>query len=49
LLTAYEITSDEALSGITALAVLAPYYFGLYLMREKLKSGFQFEVHKQTI
>jgi hypothetical protein len=29
--------------------VLIPYYFGLYLMREKLKSGFQFEVQKQTI
>lgn len=49
LLIAYEVTNDEALSGIAALAVLIPYYFGLYLMREKLKSGFQFEVRKQTI
>jgi sigma-E factor negative regulatory protein RseC len=48
LLTAYQVSNDEAFSGLAALAAMIPYYFGLYMLREKLKTGFQFEVKKQT-
>ncbi len=48
LLAAYLVSNNEAFSGLLALAMLIPYYFGLYLLREKLKTGFKFEVKKQT-
>lgn len=44
LLTA--ITNDEAISGLGSLAVLIPYYLGLFLLRNKIKKKFSFEVRK---
>jgi sigma-E factor negative regulatory protein RseC len=44
LLLIFEITGNQAIAGLSALGILVPYYFGLYLLREKLKSGFEFEV-----
>jgi sigma-E factor negative regulatory protein RseC len=44
LLGTMNITNNEGLSGLFALLVLAPYYFALYLLREKLKSKFEFSL-----
>lgn len=44
LLIIYEITGNQAIAGLSALFILIPYYFALYLLREKLKSGFEFEL-----
>lgn len=44
LLGTLEATSNEGLAGLFALLVLAPYYFALYMMREKLKSKFEFRI-----
>jgi sigma-E factor negative regulatory protein RseC len=44
LLTTINTTGNEGLAGLLALLVLVPYYFALYLMREKLKSKFEFRI-----
>ncbi|MBE0637653.1 MAG: SoxR reducing system RseC family protein [Bacteroidales bacterium] len=44
LLTSYELTGKQGIAGIFALMVLVPYYFVLYLLKDKLKSQFEFEV-----
>jgi sigma-E factor negative regulatory protein RseC len=33
---------DEGKAGLLALAILLPYYLGLYMLRDKMKSGFEF-------
>ncbi len=38
--------SDELVAGLASLAVLAPYYVGLKLMRGKVDRQFSFFVHK---
>ncbi|HBL75259.1 MAG: hypothetical protein A2W90_22205 [Bacteroidetes bacterium GWF2_42_66] len=38
------ITGNEGLSGILSLAILVPYYFILFLFRNKLKKVFEFEI-----
>lgn len=38
---------EESLSAIAGLALLIPYYFILYLMRDKLKRKFVFTLEKQ--
>lgn len=44
LLSTYEITGNQAIAGALCLLVLVPYYLTLYLMKEKLKSKFEFEI-----
>jgi len=40
------ITNDEAISGIGSLVSLIPYYFILYIMRNRLKKTFTFQIKK---
>ena len=44
LLITFELTGDEALSGISSLIILIPYYLGLYSFRSKLKNKFTFKL-----
>ncbi len=44
LFTFLSITGNEGVSGILSLSILVPYYFGLYLFRDKLKKAFEFEI-----
>lgn len=37
-------TGDEATAGLSALLLLAPYYLGLYLFRNRMKRSFGFEL-----
>lgn len=46
LLIVYESLGDEALAGGVALLILIPYYFGLYMLRDKLKARFEFDIFK---
>ncbi|MCF8364189.1 MAG: SoxR reducing system RseC family protein [Bacteroidales bacterium] len=39
---------DEGLAGLASLAVLIPYYFALYLLKDKLKESFEFQIEKNT-
>ncbi len=44
-LIAFKVTGySETLSGLISLASLAPYYFVLYLFRNKIQKSFQFEI-----
>lgn len=47
LLTIMEYTGDELMAGLVSLAILVPYYFLLFVLREKLKKQFSFFVHKR--
>ena len=38
---------DEIIGGICGIIVLIPYYFGLFLAKDKMKSGFEFKVTKK--
>lgn len=38
---------DDFISGISGIIVLIPYYFGLFLLKDKLKSDFQFKITKK--
>ena len=42
----YEATGNEIISGISALLVLVPYYFLLYLLRERIHRQFRFMIRK---
>lgn len=44
LITTYDLTGNQGIAGISALIVLVPCYLVLYLVRDKLRSQFQFEV-----
>ncbi|MCW0482098.1 SoxR reducing system RseC family protein [Gaoshiqia sediminis] len=44
LIISLQITQNEGLSGLFALGILVPYYFVLYLFRNKLKRSFEFEI-----
>lgn len=46
LIVALEVTGNELSSGLISLAVLLPYYAGLYLLRHHLKKIFKFEVEE---
>ncbi|MFH0999607.1 MAG: SoxR reducing system RseC family protein [Bacteroidota bacterium] len=41
-----QITDNELLSGIISIALLIPYYFGLYFLRDRLKKNFIFTLRK---
>ena len=38
------ITNNEGLSGILALGILVPYYFVLFLFRDRMKKSFEFNI-----
>ena len=46
LVTASAVTPREDVAGMAALAILVPYYLGLYLFRQKLKRKFTFTLKK---
>ena len=39
---------SEGVTGILSLAILIPYYIGLYFFRNKLKNSFEFEIYPTT-
>ena len=49
LLTSFAITGKELESGIFSIVILIPYYFGLYLFRNKIQKSFIFKVSKKNI
>ena len=42
LLVAFNLLSDEGLAALTALVVLVPYYFVLYLLRDRIQQKMAF-------
>jgi sigma-E factor negative regulatory protein RseC len=44
LLGTLNATNNEGLAGLFSLLVLVPYYFALYMLREKLKAKFEFKI-----
>lgn len=46
LIVSLQLTADEALSGLIAISILAPYYLALYLLRDRLTGQFRFFVEK---
>lgn len=42
-----QITQNEFIGGISGIIILIPYYFGLFLARNKLKKIFHFKVSKK--
>ena len=38
---------DEIIGGICGIIILIPYYFGLFLAQDKLKSKFEFKISKK--
>ncbi len=44
LIISITITGNEGLSGLLALGITIPYYFIIYLFRDKLKGNFEFEI-----
>lgn len=47
IIVAVSYQQDEIIGGICGIIVLIPYYFGLFLAKDKLKSGFEFKVSKK--
>lgn len=39
--------NDEIIAGICGIIILIPYYFGLFLAQDKLKSKFEFKISKK--
>lgn len=44
-MTAYN--KNEIIAGICGIIILIPYYFGLFLAKNKLKSDFEFKISKK--
>ena len=44
LILSLSVTANEGLSGLLALGITIPYYFIIYLFRDKLKRNFEFEI-----
>ncbi|MDP8265351.1 MAG: SoxR reducing system RseC family protein [Candidatus Aceula meridiana] len=44
LIIALHLTKREVTAGVSALVILFPYYFGLYLIRHRIKEIFQFKL-----
>jgi len=40
----YSFTGNEGLAGLFSLLILVPYYFGLYLTRDKIRKKFSFQI-----
>ena len=48
LFTTYHLTQNEIKSGISAIIILIPYYFGLFLSNKYIAPKFQIRVSKTT-
>lgn len=46
LFTVLIITDNEGLAGLISIASLIPYYFLLYIFRDKIKQSFRFHISK---
>ncbi|NOY37692.1 MAG: SoxR reducing system RseC family protein [Chlorobi bacterium] len=46
LFVSYLITDDELVIGLISLAVLIPYYWGLYLLRSRIGKKYNFQIRK---
>lgn len=44
LVSIYATTNNEGLAGLVAVGLMIPYYFILWLRRDKIKEGFEFRV-----
>ncbi len=44
LIASLTVTGNEGLSGLLALGITIPYYFIIYLFRDKLKRNFEFQI-----
>lgn len=40
------ISDNEGIAGLISIALLIPYYFGVYLMRDKIKKKFTFKIQQ---
>ena len=47
IIIAINYQQNEIIGGICGIIVLIPYYFGLFLAKDKLKSGFEFKISKK--
>ena len=47
LITTSFYTEEEWIMGVAAITVLLPYYFFLFVLRDKLKKQFSFFIHKR--
>ncbi len=46
LFVVYDVIGNEVISGLSSIAILVPYYTGLYLFRNRIRKEFKFRVHK---
>ena len=46
LIISLEVTRDELVSGLISLGVLVPYYFILYVLRDRIKTVFKFQIEE---
>ncbi|MBU0468520.1 MAG: SoxR reducing system RseC family protein [Candidatus Omnitrophica bacterium] len=44
LITSFIFTQNEVTSGLISIFVLFPYYFGVYLLRDRLTKNFEFNI-----
>lgn len=42
------IFKNDIYSGISGIIILIPYYFGLFLLKDRLKSDFKFKISKKN-
>lgn len=47
-ITAHICGADDFYSGICGIFILIPYYLAIFLMKNKIKKEFQFEISKKT-
>ncbi len=47
LITSLSLGYNDFISGISAIIILIPYYFGVFLCRNKIKSDFKFKISKK--
>lgn len=47
LATIFTFTKNEGLAAIGSLVILVPYYFVLFLLRQKLRKTLKFDIRKQ--
>lgn len=48
LIVMLSILDNEGLAGLISLGVLVPYYFGLYMLKDRLKQGFEFHIEQKN-
>ena len=49
LVSALSYFDDEGIAGLTSLAILIPYYFVLYMLKDKFKEGFEFHIENKNL